>query len=127
MNLVVEQVEAEGGLRLRLTIQLSLKGPDLFRCCKAHRQSPSLTIFESALEVRVLSSAGATRPQQSYDPVRLPSAPPPESDVEAATLAQNGSPLITRIPFPTCRAQYPGGSKRVRLSIASPPTRPSPK
>src|SRR5262249_51785510 len=26
---------------LRLTIQLSLKGPDLFRCCKAHRQSPS--------------------------------------------------------------------------------------
>src|SRR6202008_1668533 len=28
-------------LFLRLTIQLSLKGPGLFRCCKAHRQSPS--------------------------------------------------------------------------------------
>src|SRR5215510_4660293 len=41
VNLVVEQVEAEGRLRLRLTIQLSLKGPDLLRCCQAHRQSPS--------------------------------------------------------------------------------------
>jgi hypothetical protein len=27
-NLVVEHVEAKGGLRLRLAIQLSLKGPD---------------------------------------------------------------------------------------------------
>jgi hypothetical protein len=31
-------------------------------------------------------------------------------DVEAATLASNGSPPITRITFPTCRAHYPGGS-----------------
>ena len=31
-------------------------------------------------------------------------------DVEAATLARNGSPPITRITLPTCRAYYPGGS-----------------
>jgi hypothetical protein len=31
-------------------------------------------------------------------------------DVEAATLAQEGSPPITRTTFPTCRAHYPGGS-----------------
>ena len=31
-------------------------------------------------------------------------------DVEAATLAPNGSPPITRTAFPTCRAHYPGGS-----------------
>ena len=31
-------------------------------------------------------------------------------DVEAATLAPNGSPPITRTTFPTCRAHYPGGS-----------------
>src|SRR3981189_3858116 len=31
-------------------------------------------------------------------------------DVEAATLAHDGSPPITRTPFPTCRAHYPGGS-----------------
>src|SRR5262249_58698570 len=41
INLVVEHVEEEGRLRLRLAIQLSLKGPDLLRCCQAHRQSPS--------------------------------------------------------------------------------------
>src|SRR3954470_2874273 len=29
-------------------------------------------------------------------------------------------------PLPTCRAQYPGGSRRVPVSIASPLTRPSP-
>src|ERR1700680_2831611 len=40
-NLVVEHVEAEGRLRLRLAIELSLKGPDLIWCCQAHRQSPS--------------------------------------------------------------------------------------
>src|SRR5439155_12361569 len=34
----------------------------------------------------------------------------PRSDVEAATLAPNGSPPITRTTFPTCRAYYPGGS-----------------
>jgi hypothetical protein len=33
---------------------------------------------------------------------------------------------VTRFTFPACRAHYPGGSRRVRLSIASPLTRPSP-
>ena len=60
-------------------------------------------------EVRVLCSAGITRPQRSYDPVRLPPGPPPENDVEAATLTHNGPPPITRNTFPTCRAHYPGG------------------
>src|SRR5262249_17045503 len=36
--------------------------------------------------------------------------PSPLRDVEAATLAHDGSPPITRIIFPTCRAHYPGGS-----------------
>src|SRR5262245_52293600 len=31
-------------------------------------------------------------------------------NVEAATLATDGSPPITRTTFPTCRAYYPGGS-----------------
>ena len=39
-DLVVEDVEAEGGLRLRLTIELSLKAPDLVGRFKTHRQSP---------------------------------------------------------------------------------------
>ena len=36
----------------------------------------------------------------------------PHGDVEVATLARDGSPPITRITLPTCRAHYPGGSNR---------------
>src|SRR4051794_22647309 len=41
IDLVVEQIEAEGGLRLRFAVELSLKAPDLIRRCQAHHQSPS--------------------------------------------------------------------------------------
>src|ERR1700693_5829789 len=78
--------------------------------CRLIANPLHLAFFESTPEVRVLPSAGITRLQRSYDPVRLPPMPPPGSDVEAATLAPNGSPPITRIIFPTCRAHYPGGS-----------------
>ena len=47
-------------------------------------------------------------------------------DVGAASPSQDGSPPMTRITLPTCRAPYPGGSRRVPVSIASPLTRPSP-
>src|SRR5205085_12010951 len=40
-HLVVEHVEAEGGLRLRLAIEIPLKAPALFRWYQAHHQSPS--------------------------------------------------------------------------------------
>ena len=79
-----------------------------------HRDLP---ILGSTPKVRVLSSAGITRPQRSYDPVRLPFGPSPASDVEAATLARNGPPPMTRVTLRTCRVQYPGGSKRVHVSI----------
>jgi hypothetical protein len=74
------------------------------------RQSPIFGFFESTPEVRVLCSASITRHQRSYDPVRLPPGPPPENDVEVATLIPNGYPPITCITFPTCCAHYPGGS-----------------
>ncbi len=61
---------------LRLAAELSWMPPDTFWCCQAHRQSPILGFFESVPEVRVLSSAGITRPHRSYDPVRLPPGPP---------------------------------------------------
>src|SRR3954464_6298776 len=44
----------------------------------------------------------------------------------AASPSRDGSPPMTRITLPTCRAPYPGGSRRVPVSIASPLTRPSP-
>src|SRR3982074_2591520 len=46
---------------------------------------------------------GHTTPSDSRHGRRL-------RDVEAATLALDGSPPITRTTFPTCRAHYPGGS-----------------
>ncbi len=61
---------------LRLAAELPRKPPDALWCCQAHRQSPILSLFESVPEVRVLSSAGVTRPHRSYDPVRLPPGPP---------------------------------------------------
>jgi hypothetical protein len=59
VNLVVEQIEAEARLRLRLTIQLPLKGPDRYRCLVFARliaNHLSLTIVKSAPEVRALCS-----------------------------------------------------------------------
>src|SRR5215207_3558760 len=119
-DLVVEQVEAERRLRLRLEIELPLKSPDTLWCLQAHRQSPILVFVESAPEVRVLPSAGITRPQRYHDPVRLPSRAAATCDVEDATSAPDGYPPITRNTLPTCRAHYPGGPKWVRASVASP-------
>ncbi len=76
-DFVVEQVEAEGRLRLRPAVKLPLKVPDLFGCWRLTANHLHVTFFESAPEVRVLPSTGITRPQQSYDPVRRPLGPPP--------------------------------------------------
>ena len=87
------------------------------RLTPIHTPSPYST---STPEVRALSSTGVTRLHRSYDPVRLPCRPTPVSAVEAATLARHGPPPITRFTFRTCRAHYPDGPERVRLSVATP-------
>ena len=86
---------------------------------------PLLSVFESAPEVRGLPSAGVTRVQQYCAPVRLPAGPPPEATLKPRPSTGRVSP-VTRLTFPACRAHYPGGSRRVHVSIASPLTRPSP-
>ena len=107
MDLVVEQIEAVRRFRLRLAIQLPLKGPDAHWCCQAHRQSPILVFVRSAPEVRALPSAGITRPQQYYDPVRPPPGPPPFATLRAQPPTRCGYPPITRITLPACRAHLP--------------------
>src|SRR5271166_5613619 len=109
-DLVVEDVEAESGLRLRLTIELSLKVPDLFGRFEAHRQSPPPRRLRKRSEARALSSAGITRPHRSYDPVRLPHGPLPNTQRRSRDLRPRGSPPITRITLPPCHAHYPDGS-----------------
>src|SRR3954464_6281967 len=68
----------------------------------------------------VRHSADVTQPRQYYDHVRHPPEPPSCDDVEAATLTHDGSPPIRHLTLPACRAHYPDGPKRVRLSVASP-------
>ena len=95
---------------LRLAVQLSLQGPDLLRCYEAHRQSPSphrlrkRTRSQGPLLCRHCPASTLVRPCPT------PALAVAHCDVEAATLAQDGSPPITRTTFPTCRAHYPGGS-----------------
>src|ERR1700730_17996691 len=109
-DLVVEHVEAESGLRLRLAVQLSLQGPDLRRCYQAHRQSPS----PHHLRKRTRSQGPLLRRHCPASTLIRPCPTPVVAaacrDVEAAALAHDGSPPITRITLPTCRAHYPGGS-----------------
>ena len=114
VDLVVEQVEAEGRLRLRLAIQLPLKGPDLLGCCQAHRQSPSSSPSSKAHQKSgpfpppALPGLSGTMTLSDSRQHRRPSG------VGAATPVPHGSPPMTRITLPACRAHYPGGSRRVR-------------
>ena len=92
---------------------------------QAHRQSP------------ILGSSKAHQKQGPFPPPALPgltgrmalsdSRPTRRlCDVGAASPSRDGSPTMTRITFATCRAQYPGGSRWMPVSIASPLIRPSP-
>ena len=127
INLVVEKVEAVGGLRLRLAIELPLKAADLFRSCKAHRQSPRPSpASASTSEVRGLCSAGVTRPQRSYAPVRLPlEAAIPKMALRLAPRPKRVSPddpsLSSDAPRPLPRRIGP-----VHLSMTSQPVLPAP-
>src|SRR5499426_1038104 len=80
------------------------------RCLQAHRQSPS----PRHLRKHTRSQGPSLRRHYPASTVVRPCPTPANAaaccDVEAATLASNGSPPITRITLPTCRAHYPGGS-----------------
>ena len=125
-NLVVEQVEAEGGLRLRLAIELPLKVPDLFGrfrgsspitpsspSSKAHQKSGSFPPPElpglnghTALSDSAWSTAVSGVEAATYRPRRVsPDYPHHYSDV----------------PCP-----LPRRTRQVHVSIASLSTRPSP-
>ena len=119
-DLVVEQVEAERRLGLRLEIELPLKLRILSgvaRLIANHRSSASLKAHQKSgpFPPPALPGLGSTT---TLSDTRRPDHR--RDDVGGATSVRHGSPPITRITFPTCRAHYPGGPKRVRLSVASP-------
>ncbi len=128
-DFVVELVEAEVRLRLRLDVKLPLQRPDLFGCCQAPLRGGAKRlgpIASSSTASKAHQKSGSFAPpalpglQRSYDPVRLPLGSSGNPDVEGTGLQPNGSPPITRVTLPTCRAHYPGGSRRVQVSVASP-------
>ena len=90
--------------------QLSPTGPDDSWCLQAHRQSPS----PHCLRKRTRSQGPLLRRRYPVSTLIRPCPTPAVAiacrDAEAATLANNGPPPITRTTFPTCRAHYPGGS-----------------
>jgi hypothetical protein len=110
---------------LRTATQRDRKVISVTRCYRLIVNHRSVCSFTSTPETRALPSAGITWPQRSYGPLRLPGWPSSFDDVEGATFAIPGSPPITQITFPACRAHYPGGPNRC-LSVASLSARPSP-
>jgi hypothetical protein len=111
-NLVVEQVEAECRFRLRLTIELSLKVPDLFGCFEAHRQSPP----PRHLRKRPRSQGPSLRRSYPGSAVLCPCPTPARSaatsDGEAATSDRTGLPRyphhLSGVPCPTTPADRTG-------------------
>src|SRR5687768_873681 len=100
-DLVIEQVEAECRLRLRLTIQPPLKGPDLIGCFEAHGQSPPpLRLRQSPPPLRLRKHTRSQEPslRRSYPgsavlcPCPTPARSAARSDVEAATSDRTGLP-----------------------------------
>src|SRR5450631_2317013 len=80
-------------------------------CLQAHRQSPR----PRHLRKRTRSQGPFLSQHYPASTIIRPCPTPAMAaafrDVEAATLALDGSPPITRTTFPTCRAHYPGGSR----------------
>ena len=111
-DLVVEQIEAEGGLRLRLTIELPLKVSDLFGRFEAHRQSPhphrlqKHTRSQGPFLRRSYPASTVVRPCPNSRTVRC------HKQRRSRDLRPHGSPPITRITLPACRVHYPDGPDR---------------
>jgi hypothetical protein len=87
-------------VRLDVATQLARKVPGFIQWFAGSRQStgrPPSSI--SAPEVRGLSSAGVTRHQRSYYPVRLPPAPSPCGTSRPLPSCQTGLPQLPASPF----------------------------
>src|SRR5207302_4827545 len=85
--------------------------------CRLIANHLHLAIFESTPEVRVLSSAGITRLQRSYDPVRLPPMPPPKATLRPLPSHRTGLPRLLESSFrravPTTPADRAGCACRL--------------
>jgi hypothetical protein len=106
-------------LRLRLEVKLLRESPNLFRCLKAHRQSPLLLPFRSMPEVRGLPSIPFPELPRYYSPLRPPPRPASKILLWATTPHRGRVSHVTQDTFPTCHPHYPGGRKRAPISVSS--------
>ena len=98
-------------INFRLAAELPRKPPSTFRCCRL------IANHQSSAPSKACQKSG------SFPPPALPGligrttlsdsrpARRARHGVGGATSGWNGPPPITRTTFPTCRAQYPGGSE----------------
>ena len=123
-DFVIEQIEAESGLRLRFAIELSLKGPDLVGRFKAHRQSPSPRHLRKHAR-----SQGPSLPRNYPASTVLWPCPTPvrsaaRSSVEAVTSDRTGLPRCPHHPSDV-PCPIPRQTRQALASIASLSARPS--
>ena len=80
--------------------------------------------FRTPPHLRPLSSTGITRRLQYYGPLRQPVSPvcPSRGTGWRAHATDRASRVATSSIFHTCQHHYPGGSRSVRVSLASRPT-----
>ena len=93
--------------------------------CRLIANHRNLAFFESIPEVRALSSAGVTRLHRSYDPVRLPSVPPPKATLRPLPSHQTGLPRLPEPPFRRAAPTTPADQAGAHVDFL-PLTRPSP-
>jgi hypothetical protein len=94
---------------LRLATQLVRAGPAVMGVCRPkpitrHPRLHERTRSQGPFLHRRYPASSVIRPCPTPADVAI------QDGVEAATLPPNGSPPITRITLPACRAHYPGGS-----------------
>ena len=118
-TLVVEQVEAERWLRLRLCIEPLPQGPDLFRGFKAHANPSTLSRFRGHPEVRPRSSTvisgfiSTMRLSDSHMGHRL------ARRRQSRPAAQCGSPTLPSRPSPRAVPTTPARQRATRFGCSA--------
>jgi hypothetical protein len=97
--------------RLRLSPSCPFRLLHTFLSFRPARHYPRLWIRRSSYERRRdFNPPDLGAAQRTLRPCSIPAMAAACRDVEAATLARDGPPPITRTTFPACRARYPGES-----------------
>ena len=94
--------------------------PDLIGCSQAHRQSPPPRPLPKRTRIQDPLLRRHYPASMLVWPCPTPGPADARGTVASVSPHRTGSPPMTRITLPTCRAHYPGGTEQVQQSIASP-------